>query len=212
MVACKAVVSIPYQTGIPGDVAVNVWSFEVEDDTTPNFSEIGAFIYTFYNEVTGFYSPVTSPTNSNLKIYVRSDAEPQLPRVDAPIDLGAPSSVEPLPEEVAFCCSFRGVLASGTNPRRRRGRVYLGPLTQAVVAVGANSRTEVGTGFRTVVEEAIQAANAELTTAGNFHTVWSQTDEVNVTVTDYWVDNAFDTQRRRGVEATSRNNFPPLAP
>lgn len=204
MVALKAQVTIPYFSAIPTDVAVNVWSFEIADDTTPNFEQIGAFLNTFYSALVSYMSPLLDTENATVKGYVRTDAEPQTPRLSGPLVLGASGTGDPLPEEVAVCLSFKGSLTSGQVPARRRGRIFLGPLRGPVVQVGASSRAEVANGFAEDIEDAVTAANAELTTAGNFHTIWSQTNEENVTVTDYWVDNAFDTQRKRGRAPTSR--------
>jgi hypothetical protein len=68
-------------------------------------------------------------------------------------------------------------------------------------------------GFRTSVEptfmedmlDAYEAAWAELTTAGLSHAVWSSADDTAYPVIGAWMDNAFDTQRRRGVDATARD-------
>lgn len=207
MVAIKAQVTIPYFSAVPTDVAVNVWSFNVADDTTGELSQVGAFLNTFYSAIVSYMSPLLDTENASVKGYVRTDAEPQVPRLSGPLVLGPSGTGDPLPEEVAVCLSFRGALVSGQVPARRRGRVFLGPLRGPVVQVGASSRAEVAAGFQEDIEDAIVAATAELTTAGNAHTIWSQTNEENITVTDYWVDNAFDTQRKRGRAPTSRRTW-----
>lgn len=210
MVAALAQVSIPYQSGVPEDVSVNTWSFQIDDDTTTNYDQIEDFLDTFYSLIAQFYSPVLDMTNTGLKIYLRDDPEPRTPVVETSLGLGnANLTNDGLPEEVAVCLSFRGVLSSGSPPARRRGRVYLGPLATDVVAVESPSRTAVASGFRIAVRDAYQAAWEELTTAGNSHTVWSTVDSANRVVTDAWIDNAFDTQRRRGPQATNRLTFTP---
>jgi hypothetical protein len=37
--------------------------------------------------------------------------------------------------------------------------------------------------------------------------VWSEADQDAGSVFDGWIDNAFDTQRRRGVQASSRTTW-----
>lgn len=37
--------------------------------------------------------------------------------------------------------------------------------------------------------------------------IWSPTNNNSVLIDNGWVDNAWDTQRRRGVEATARTIF-----
>lgn len=212
MPAALVQVAIPYNTGVPEDVMVNTWSFDIADDTQDNYNEVGAFLFTFYTALDGYYSPVLDMTQAHVKLYLRSDAEPRTPRDEAIVSFGDGNlDNQPLPEEVAVCMSFRGVLASGAPPARRRGRVYLGPLSTDISVEGTNLRARVDDSFRIAVREAYQDAAAELTTTGNDHCVWSSVDGVNRVVTDLWMDDAFDTQRRRGPRATNRLTWTPTS-
>lgn len=199
-----AQVTIPYKTGIPEDVTVNTWSFEIADTNETNFSQVGAFLNTFYSAIDSYMSPVLDLDNVTVKAYDRSDPEPRTPFATGELALPVTNDGPVMPEEVAVCLSFRGVLASGAPPARRRGRVYLGPLSTQTIVAGGNSRSRVAGGFIEDVIEGYEAAWAELTTAGNVHEVWSPTDEVGRTVVQAWVDNEFDTQRRRGTASTNR--------
>ena len=99
---------------------------------------------------------------------------------------------------------------------RRRGRIYLGPLA----AVAADSSTgRPNTSFVTAIKNAAAAYLASVTTDGTFtwvvhsHTTGASPgtyDETgnSVTVNQGWVDNAWDTQRRRGMAPTTRSAFP----
>lgn len=197
-------VSIPYFTGLPADVSVNTWSFEVADADESNAAEVGAFLNTFYTELRPWLSPSLDPTQVGIKMYDRADPEPRTPFVDTTFNLGAQTTESPLPEEVAVCFSFRANLASGQPPARRRGRVYLGPLSVNVIQ--ETNRSVVKDTFIDDMIAAYESAWTELTTAGNVHEVWSPTDGVGRTVTYAWMDDAFDTQRRRGPLATSRTS------
>lgn len=207
MVAVKAQVTLPYKSQVPTDVAVNVWSFEIEDDTEANYEQVQAFLATFYGGLTSWLSPVLDPAFCVTKIYLRSDPQPQVPRFQEQFNPGGTLASNPLPEECSVCLSFRGVPVSGVSPARRRGRIYLGPLGSNTVLEDAGGRARVNGSFTVAIEDAVEAATAELTTAGNVHTVWSSTTSSNVVVDSYWVDNAFDTQRRRGPLATSRQTW-----
>lgn len=195
-------VTIPYKTGVPADVTTNVWHFHTtvgEGDAT----QIGAFLSTIYTAFIPYASSVLDFTKTGVKGYDLADPEPRSPAWSGTSDLGDGNDTNPiLPEEVAACLSFRANLESGQPPARRRGRIYLGPLSTDVMAdIGRSVLT--GT-FMDDMLAAYEAAWAELTDAGLSHSVWSPTDGVGRPVVSAWMDNAFDTQRRRGVRATVR--------
>lgn len=128
-----------------------------------------------------------------------------------------------MPSEVAVVLSYNADLtnvpvsqfdpgppAVTTRPQaRRRGRMYIGPLNDDAGAGDANGLFRVALHFRQVVTEAADefllgeiAAN----TAG-FWGVWSKADAEVWSVVEGYMDNAWDTQRRRGIEATERTTF-----
>lgn len=198
--------TLPYRTGIPEDVSVNTWSFEIADDTESELIQVASFLGVFYAGIMPYYSEVVNPTQFNIKIYDRADAEPRTPIFTQTGDIGVATSTGGMPEEVAVCLSFSGVLESGAPPARRRGRVYLGPLAGSVVDLSdTNGRAFVDGAFASDVLDSYELAWEELTTAGNVHEAWSPTDNVGHPVVTAWMDNAFDTQRRRGVAATARS-------
>lgn len=205
MVDILAQVSIPYRTTLPEDVAVNTWSFRIADDTETELAQVGAFLQTFYEAISNRLSPVLDLTQTRGRFYNRADPEPRSPLIDAIFNLGVDNTGGVFPEEVAAVLSFRGVLESGQPAARRRGRVFLGPLSDAVLTGGDANRSVFSTTFVTQVLNAYEAAWAELTTAGNAHVVWSTTDGEEHPVVQAWMDNALDTQRRRGVRATARD-------
>lgn len=202
-------VTIPSLTADPKDSVVNTWSFEIVDDTEDNYSEVGSFLFTFYSELVGiFYGPTMDFSQWTTKIYLRSDPEPRVPRAEGIQDLGDGNlGAGPVPEEVSMCLSFRGVYAAGSPKARRRGRVFLGPLRSELFTI-LGERIRFNTSAQEVVRDAYQLATAQLTTVGNRHVVWSGTDGVAYPVVELWVDNAPDTQRRRGPAPTSRLTFP----
>lgn len=117
------------------------------------------------------------------------------------------------PEECAICVSFHASTvdvpeeaALGRPAARRRGRFYFGPLASAG-SLGADGMFHVAAQpiaalsasakFLAVPDPTIPADNA-------FLQVWSRSDGVVRPVVGGHVDNEFDTQRRRGLKATSR--------
>lgn len=92
---------------------------------------------------------------------------------------------------------------------RRRGRIYLGPLNTSCcgIGVGGAGRQRPSATFMADVAGAAVALNADLATLGAPWSVFSRRDWSSVGVVGGFVDDAFDTQRRRGAKATARNNW-----
>lgn len=133
----------------------------------------------------------------------------------------APDSASPgLPQEVALCLSYRadivGVLeetSDGADPgtardrprSRRRGRTYIGPLTTTTISVSDdNTRPKVEVRETLTMAAAKFAADLNAASVNIDWGVWSRVDRLVRPVTLAWVDDAFDTQRRRGLAASTR--------
>lgn len=119
------------------------------------------------------------------------------------------------PDEVAVCLSFHSLYAGdvefgpgGVRPRARdRGRIYLGPWTSgASVADATTNRLSLGASGRDTI---VAAANRLLAgnAAGADWSVWSRANSTMDPVSGGWVDDAFDTQRRRGEASGARATF-----
>lgn len=186
------------------DDAMNVWHFQ----TTGNWdegarAEINGDLVDFYDTLRPFYSNKLK-NEVRLRHFDLSEPSPRQPVSDETFPLTQiPGSGTSLPSEVATCLSFRAAVTSGVPAARRRGRLYLGPLN--INANNVDGRP--GVGWRDTI---IAAA----TTFGNLHTgvvlegqdwcVYSPTDGVARVVQFAYVDDAFDTQRRRGVDPVAR--------
>ena len=124
-------------------------------------------------------------------------------------DLPAASG-SPAPEEVAAVLSFKadtaGLLevSGATRPKsRRRGRLYLGPLNTGTFAT-AGAGVFLALAFQGTILGAAENFLAQVPE----WSVWSRADAAVHPVVDGWLDNAFDTQRRRGVRANGRTTWP----
>lgn len=219
----RAQVSIPLDSGIPEDAVMNVWHFDGDDseeDDAAYHSCVMDLLTDFYNAVDGviFGQNVASP--ATVKIYDMRDPTPRVPEFTGTIAI-APlaSGIDlTLPNEVAICLSFQATPTSGVNQARRRGRVYLGPIHYAAAEmVGSQARPTAAA--RTAIADAAEAmlAGAPLPVAvGSVKwAIYSPTTDLTGTVDDAfndvvsgWVDNSFDTQRRRGGAPSSRTLWP----
>lgn len=138
---------------------------------------------------------VAAPPNSSAVYEVTDSAEP-FPLLDAGVNL---------PEEVAVCMSYTALAPPGTIRARRRGRIYLGPLNTTALAFGTESSAQqhVNAGLITAINGAADAFAGELTAVSATWCMYSKTDSAAHPIVQVSVDNAFDTQRRRGVDASS---------
>ena len=210
---CRAIVELNRDTLIPKDLTVNTWYFEPPGAISSSAADITTALDTFYTAIGGLLSPVLTGTGS-VAYYDLEDPEPRVPVATGLITF-TPDTTG-LPEEVALCLSFQGAVVSGEAQARRRGRVYLGPLSSD----GSTLFTgyyRPSSGTRSSITT---AANALMGTAGINWSVFSPTtagpppwaagDLANAftPVTNGWVDDTFDTQRRRGAPTTARTVFP----
>lgn len=214
-----AQVRIPYDTGIPSDVAVNTFHFENRSGDfllSTDFTAISNALRDVYNlnvtfagstdRIATWLSTLLNPALAEVRIYSLSDPKPRVPRhlQTIPIDTGQAST--PLPTEVAIVGSFQGPAASGVPQRRRRGRVFFGPWGTGVLA-SSGGRPEPAA--RNVIAGALNRlrSTSSASTAWRWG-VFSRVGNSLAEVTNGWVDNSFDTQRRRGDDPTTRVTYP----
>lgn len=213
MADLKVLAQIAHSSGLPEDVTVNTWAFgNVNIATATDMDDIAVELLTFYNVLApaetvlvSHYSPELTD-QLTLKFYDLASPEPRAPiRTQGEVLTNMNTTGGALPAEVALCMSFQAVQVSGLPQARRRGRLYLGPFKNELDVVD----TAGGVGLQ--LQQTIVATGQRLLDASNSATwywaVHSPTnDDVNV-VNNGWVDNAFDTQRRRGTAATARATF-----
>jgi hypothetical protein len=120
-----------------------------------------------------------------------------------------------LPTECAICLSYEGAPVSGQVQARRRGRIYLGPLIQNNTTTSAG-RVIVSAATTTAITNAATALAGISGPPDAFWSVFSPTlagpepwsagtlSSAMTQATRGWVDNALDTQRRRGSDPTLR--------
>lgn len=153
------------------------------------------------------------------------------PVSDITFTLAASSNADGLPEEVALCLSYHGafgtLLEKGPSdaaiptseaardagapavhtgfdkPKSRvRGRIFVGPFNSSVLQGTSPFRPATTTGIAPIVG----AGTRLLALTGANWSVWSRRNASAVTTTAAYVDNAWDTQRRRGLKQSARTN------
>lgn len=204
----------------------------VGDPTSSHWDALAARIASFYNDFVG--PAIASPSSyiseaiSRAALASRIDffhdvgsTPPALwgsPTAMRSFTLDAATVGESLPAEVAAVLSFHGDLTdipeTAVNPSpppatirpaaRRRGRIYIGPLnSESSVEDGTSHEASLSSDF----QDALLGSASTLLAANDATWVWtiqSVADDDFYQVTGGYVDNAFDTQRRRGGDATLR--------
>lgn len=195
-------VTIPTADNSVENYASNTFHFEADDLTALGLCHTQ--LQTFYNSWRGTMSNLARQNGWSIKSYDDTDPIPRAPVLETTFNLTSAPTGSGMPPEVALCLSFQGARQSGVPQARRRGRVYLPfPLASAG---GTDGRPAAGT-----ITTAVGLGQALLTASDSAGTwTWMTFSTVApgyATVTDGWVDNEWDTQRRRGRKATSRTTF-----
>jgi len=239
----KVTTIMAFETGLPADIAETTLYFVDDGEgeiTSDNIGRVADCMETFWNEpvltlassLSSFISPVVSRTDErNGFRFVRLNSESGL-EIGSPFFIASTfegtGAGQPLPQEVALCMSFKSADEDGPL-RRRRGRIYIGPLGEAHNAEavdGAGRPTEVLINAINFAASRLQDQASDIATepvgSSTPWVVYSRptTDAWNAThpgderlsgsfhrVTDGWVDNEWDTQRRRGLKATTRSTW-----
>lgn len=220
----RAQVVIPHDSGLPEDAVVNTWHYLASDSLSDagNAEDFDGQLQTFYSGwVNALGSTAMNWNASEIRHTVFEDPTPRLPfALGSFTALSPPTAYSDWPPDVAIVLSMQGTKSSGDNMRRRRGRVYLGPL-----AFAAGDQPQLDTGSADTVANA--ASSAFFSSGTSVLCVYSpythhgiavgqrltkDDPEVPaylaasfVEVDSVWVDNAFDTQRRRGLRASYRH-------
>lgn len=194
-------------TALPQDRFVNTWHFA--DLSEPDLPTKAAVAHTaltdFYNNATtgaalSSYMSHFVQTAVQVRYYDLSQPEPRVPYTLTFNRVASVAGVD-LPEEVAVVLSL-----AGTPPitPRRRGRLYMGPLNVAA-SDGATTTTPsaVSPAYRTKLAQRAAAMSIN----GTAWSIYSPTTDQMVLVDSGFIDNAFDTQRRRGPKATTRTTW-----
>lgn len=219
MALLRAQVRFRYYTNLPEDVSTNTFHFVTNDSNPPatDAAAITTALNGFYQDhgvsgASGPYSPVIATSGHTAVFYNLDDPEPRVPIYTGTMTAPPRNSTQNgLPEECAAVLSFQANPQSGVNQARRRGRIYLGPLSQSVNSPGAsNAFSAVGTVFR----NAVIGAAVEWLLENGVETwkwaVYSPTADTAVLVTNGWMDVSWDTQRRRGGRVTGRQVWPTI--
>lgn len=202
------------------DTVENTWWFTIDADDTPTaLTQIGEALATFYNgvhdgihSISECISNICDRSAGLVRIHLMDEAtNTQVGEtIEAPFSYSDAFNDVSFPAEVALCCSFKNTSSgSPIPPRRRRGRVYIGPLVLQDYTADSNNYSRPDPRFVGLLAQAGTNLLAD-SNATAFWTwvVYSRAQFLAFPVTDGWVDDEWDTQRRRGRDASTRELWP----
>lgn len=219
--ACKIVTTWSRKNGIERDAVQNVWHYNAPS-AAPTSTDLGNWannFKAFIDALGQYWSPCLSNATNAIKVqYWMLPAEKGplgVPRGELFLTPAPLPAVSGLPPEVSVVLTMKSFLShnipeqgpGGTRPASsRRNRVFLGPLATVVMAQDATTK-EVGVldTFRTNVTNhydthmSIDQKNQNWAPVTFSAATWSTSQTAEV-----YVDNAFDTQRRRGNDPTAK--------
>lgn len=160
--------------------------------------------------LSSFLSQNISIADSRYKVYDLGEPAPRIPQIRTYAG-GAVNAGIGLPNECAAVISYRsgpGTTGGGSTDKRKRGRIFLGPLAQSAVADGTASHPDeiIYSGFM----NAMLGAADYLRDQTDNDLTWVQYSRAGDTVGNVsggFVENAFDTQRRRGLPSSVRTTW-----
>ena len=198
-----AQMTINMTSNVAADAVVNTMHFSGANPVV-DLPDIQTAMFAFYNDIRPMYSTSVRQNDHVLKVYDLDDVKPRVPALEVDFDFTSAPSGNILPHQVALCLSFQAVKISGIAQARRRGRIYIGPLSAAQVTGGGRPNAAA-------IASARDAGDNLLTTTTPMGIVWgvfSPTDANLYAIANGWVDDRYDIQRRRARDAVARSVFP----
>lgn len=220
-------------SGLPEDDIVNTLHFADGDGPDVGTAALiaGHVAAAFYdaqdqeddNYLEGFISNQVDRSNlPTIKVYDAQEPGPPLATATAAGMRAQIAGASPLPTEVALVGSFHADLTGvpeeipddadpGTAKNRpassSRNRIYVGPLNS--IAVNSTTGRPVGSVRAALLNlfSILDAGTEALRDADCNWCVYSKKLDVALNPVGAWSDDAFDTQRRRGVATTSRSSI-----
>lgn len=215
--------SLRYFPNRPADVAMNSVYIEplTMGSAVTSLPEVAALAFKDFfdatpagqtNAVGRYLSAYILRTNGfNVKVYNPLDPIPRVPLFEQTYSLGSNALVtNSLPFEVNLCSSFQASRASGQSQARRRGRIFVGPLCGSALDGGSASvAPRPALAFRnTLAAAAARLAGGSDPLIGSWRQYVRSTVNNNfVAVTSGWVDDEFDTMRKRQVDPDQRSTW-----
>jgi len=198
---------IPMDDELPVNYATNTFHFEYDGSESLS-DDIADALDSLYGNLVTYWSSLITPGTWTYKFFDLDDPEPRVP-IWQYFDRGPGATASTAaPPEIALCISWKAAPISGMQQGRLRNRVYLGPFGMNALADTGRPSTTFVTAVKNAGDLLLEASKAAVWK----WVVYSPTQAAaslvpSFQITEGWVDNEFDIQRRRGRRGTAREVF-----
>ena len=151
--------------------------------------------------ITDFMSNDAVGANWTVRAYDLSDPLPRAPVYQSGFTVTHLGNGNPLPSEVSLVVSIQAAPESGVPQARRRNRKYLGPFSVLGLEPPGRPTQPLILTVARAARDLLNAAQASLSWGWR---VYSPTTGEDMEPVGGWVDDAWDTQRRRGLASSER--------
>lgn len=160
-------------------------------------------IKTFYDAAAGNGAMRGLAQNNHIiKFYTVGTPAPNYPIYQNTFNLAASPGAFDLPPEVALCVSYKNNTNNSVLRARRRGRIYLSGWGEA-----QNTTGRPNAGLPAALAGAFKTYCDSVNLIGTLTAcIYSRVQDITNEIEEVWVDNAWDTQRRRGEKPTVRSS------
>lgn len=185
-----------------------VWGFHVDAASAPSASTWQTMMAFAWGEAPSHFGVVMQQEYdaSQFQVYDVSAGGPPVSEELADPAL-FPITGNSGPQEVQVCVTRWTDDSIGRE--RKHGRWYVGPISGSYL-----NAARPASALQTRIQQFQQALHAQFTSNGMDPVVVSRTTGLatGYPITQYSIDNAWDTQRRRGIDPTDELVFPVVAP
>jgi hypothetical protein len=151
-----------------------------------------------------YMSSILAPSGHSVRVYDMGDPKPRQPRLTYDFTMATTAGTS-LPAEVALVLTEYATQPSGAVPARYRGRVYLGPFASNTLGTTDIGDVRPSDALRnSILDASKQLMDDGTVVNAPVWCVYSRLDLMLRTVVRTGVDNAWDTQRSRGADPTTR--------
>lgn len=218
MARISAQVILRPTSGIAKDFVTNVYHFDINEPSIPGDTNLKDFVE---NRVGGARRVVRGPEarsraaladwpSHQVRGHRRATTPVPVPR--GHVRLRHRCAADFLPAECCIVSSFEASQVAGIRQSSRRGRVFIGPLNTGALTPSSGRVADTTRGRIATAFADFKAKDDDVGLSGWVWTIYSPTLGVMSKVNSGHVDNAFDTQRRRGVSSSFRSVWPSAGP
>lgn len=192
---------------------MNVWHFANTLTSTEEAAAVAfqAALQTFYSAIDVYLSHELNGETPLLRCFDLHDPKPRQPFYTDNLTALSCGS-DQAARELCLCLSYRAAYTSGFSPKRRRGRIYLGPHSSSLIdaSTGRVNSSRVSA-FVTAADDLLNTSNESDVFTWVVYSPTTDTDGEGddgwYPVLEGWIDNEVDIQRRRGMPGGTRSVY-----